>query len=67
MSLCVSLVTKARVEYPAALIVSQSHKILSFPLAKSSRPQSYGPPTEIVTSKGMSPYSDVLLNMICQH
>ena len=54
MSLCVCIVKEKHVEYPAALVVTQFSKILRFPRAKSTSPQSYGPPTEIVNSSGMS-------------
>ena len=63
---CVCIVTEKLVEYPAAVIVTQDHKILSFPRAKSTSRQSYGPPTELVITNGMTSYSDILLNTVCR-
>ena len=46
--LCASLGPGKRIKCPAALIVSQDHKILKLPLIKSTVPQTYGPPSVIV-------------------
>ena len=53
MSLCVCIVTEKHVAYPAALIVTKYHKILSYPLAKPTSLQGDGQPAEIVNSNGM--------------
>ena len=52
MLLCVYLGHGKRIECPAALIVTNQYRILHFPLANSTIPQTYGPPSQIATNRG---------------